>query len=296
MFTIPIIVLSTFTLSPVNELASTWDRCSFVESNITLNCPKYDGDGGRIMFSYGYTQFSGRLYYNLDGSSDWLLNDINFRTHIYFDYDDGSYTNYQYVTSSFNQSFTNQSFDYLECNMTFNYIGQDSLGNDYLAFSVDDGSYVVTTTQWNLTQNLYFQGLSTTFYDLSNELDFSNLFNQIQNYVDSLNSESYGSFTTGYDEGYNNGYSQGLEDGGSSGYQTGYADGYSQGVSQDGAMSAIFGGIINIALLPINFFLAMLNFEVFGINIGSFVASLMTIAIVVMVIRMIFSGGNKSSD
>ena len=56
--------------------------------------------------------------------------------------------------------------------------------------------------------------------------------------------------------------------------------------------SIIFQGICNIGLMPVNFFLGVLNFEVFGINIGAFVSALLTLAIVIIIVRIIFSGGN----
>lgn len=61
--------------------------------------------------------------------------------------------------------------------------------------------------------------------------------------------------------------------------------------------SIIFQGICNIGLMPVNFFLGVLNFEVFGINIGAFVSALLTLAIVIIIVRIIFAGGNgKGKD
>ena len=62
--------------------------------------------------------------------------------------------------------------------------------------------------------------------------------------------------------------------------------------SEVSTASIIFQGIFNIGLMPVNFFLGVLNFEVFGINIGAFVSALLTLAIVIIIVRIIFSGGN----
>ena len=108
-----------------------------------------------------------------------------------------------------------------------------------------------------------------------------------------LNSSS-DAYNQGYINGNNNGYQNGYDDGASSGYQQGYGDGYAASVDQNSTAVAIFTGICEVGLLPVNVFLGILNFEVFGVNIGGFVASLMTIAIVVIVMRVVL--GSKQND
>ena len=108
-----------------------------------------------------------------------------------------------------------------------------------------------------------------------------------------INSDSYAS-------GYADGQQNGIQIGASSGYQEGYTDGYNNASADSGVPAIIFGGILNVALIPVNFFLQILNFEVFGINIGGFVTGLLTLAICVILFGVIFghmpssnSGGNK---
>lgn len=93
-----------------------------------------------------------------------------------------------------------------------------------------------------------------------------------------------------YQDGYNDGYADGNADG----YGEGWNEGYRFADNQDAVASSIFIGIIDVALLPINFFLACLNFEVFGINIGSMVTALLTVMIVIIIVRVVFGGGNKN--
>lgn len=94
-----------------------------------------------------------------------------------------------------------------------------------------------------------------------------------------------------YHQGYSDGYSQGANAGESAGYNNGYQDGYDtgyqDGVDLDTQTASIFSGILSVGLLPVNFFLSILNFEVFGINIGAFVSATLTIAIVIIIIRVI---------
>ena len=97
---------------------------------------------------------------------------------------------------------------------------------------------------------------------------------------------------SGYLDGYGMGYDQGYNDGSANGYNTGYSDGYTAGVSIDQTGFTIFNGILNIGMLPINVFLAMFNFEVFGINLSNFVMSLLTLSVSIWVIRTISGGGD----
>lgn len=114
-------------------------------------------------------------------------------------------------------------------------------------------------------------------------------------YSENYNNGYNDGYNQGKSDGYTEGYNEGNYNGDSAGYQRGYAHGYLDGSNQDTVAASIFSGIINIALLPINFFLACLNFEVFGINIGGFVSALLTVAIVFIICRTIFSGGNGGS-
>lgn len=92
---------------------------------------------------------------------------------------------------------------------------------------------------------------------------------------------------------YRLGYSEGEKSGLSAGRQQGYQEGINFANNQNSVAMTIFAGIIDVALLPINFFLAVFNFEVFGINIGAFVSATLTITIVVILFRTIFGSGSK---
>lgn len=107
--------------------------------------------------------------------------------------------------------------------------------------------------------------------------------------------QSDGNYYQGYDVGYYDGKQEGLNDGRSQGYQEGYDQAVEDLADYDSTALTIFTGIVSVGLLPVNVFLQILNFEVFGINIGAFVSSLLTVAIIVIVIRMVTgnSGGKK---
>lgn len=96
---------------------------------------------------------------------------------------------------------------------------------------------------------------------------------------------------TGYQEGYQSGqiagYDDGYDSGQNAGYQVGYASGLEQAQQSETLALQIFTGVVEVGLLPVNVFLKMFEYEVFGINIAGFVSALMTIAIVVIIIRMV---------
>lgn len=137
--------------------------------------------------------------------------------------------------------------------------------------------------------------LSTTPFGLIGSSLVSNFdpviqFDNIEWSVLIRSSNYYQSGNADYDNGYNVGYT----DGSQAGYQTGYTDGYNQGAVQDETAVVIFNGIINVALLPVNVFLQILNFEVFGINFGGLASAFLTIAIVIIIVRIIT--GKKNSE
>lgn len=84
-----------------------------------------------------------------------------------------------------------------------------------------------------------------------------------------------------------------------SGYTQGHAEGLEEGIQSvqlmDPQMFTIFNGILNVAMIPINVFLGIFNWEVFGINIASLVSSLLSIAILIIVIRLI-AGSSAKGD
>lgn len=110
-----------------------------------------------------------------------------------------------------------------------------------------------------------------------------------------MDNEAWSKANTNYEDGYWDGYNEGYEDGNNNGYQSGYNDGFTEADNLDSTALTILNGIITVGLLPVNFFLAIFNFEVFNINIGAFVSALLTIAIIVIVVRMVVNGGNKGN-
>lgn len=120
----------------------------------------------------------------------------------------------------------------------------------------------------------------TIYRSATNDLSFYLAFNQ---YAPMLIEHAYALEGATYDLGYNDGY----EDGYDVGNQLGFNEGIEYAQSGGSEPSVIFTGILNVALLPVNMFLQILNFEVFGINIGALVTGLLTIAVVIIIVRLV---------
>lgn len=89
-----------------------------------------------------------------------------------------------------------------------------------------------------------------------------------------------------YDSAYSNGYTEGYRQGEDYGYDLGYDTGYNKGVASaneysfDGLLSAVFD-------VPVRTFTSLFNFEVLGVNLTTFFLSLLTLAGVLAVVRML---------
>lgn len=124
-------------------------------------------------------------------------------------------------------------------------------------------SYYAFNDNWGLNYNIYYQ---------KSEVDFTD--NDI------------------YNEGYSDGYSEGLDVGESNGYNSGYNSGYNVGFGNgrnEGIQNAnnysflgLFGAMIDA---PLNGLRSLFNFEFLGINLLSFITSLLTIALITFVIK-----------
>lgn len=138
----------------------------------------------------------------------------------------------------------------------------------------------------------YMEGFASGNYTFV--FPFSNLF--LTNIPQAIQSLLYDSsaYDNGYYSGKNDGYEEGFNDGKQVGHQEGWVQGVEYGASQDETALTIFEGIITIALVPINFFLAIFNFEIFGINLSGFVSALLTVSIIIIVVR--FLTGKKQDD
>lgn len=135
---------------------------------------------------------------------------------------------------------------------------------------------------------------STPTYDSSYYLICrSNSF--IANNVFARTEDYNNGYEQGYRVGYDDGYDYGTENPTQSvrdsiyneGRQVGYSDGLQDGLDTDSVALTIFTGFVDVGLLPVNVFLKMFEYEVFGINIAGLMSGVLTIAIVVIIVRVV---------
>ena len=141
-------------------------------------------------------------------------------------------------------------------------------------------------------QLTYYQtagGINNTFQRHYTSANTVNTLNAIYNDGELFKS-NYNSPTN---ENFTNGYNQGLKEGEKNGYSNGYSAGLADGI-KDNTIFNIFNGILNIAMVPVNFFLSIFNFEILGVNMAGFVSALLTISIIIFLLRMI--KGSKTDD
>ena len=194
-------------------------------------------------------------YYHLNLSSDNYLHDI-FNLKCDICYSFTIVNNSNVVVNQFRSCV---SLNYCLNDLAFEYTYIDEIQHDYFIPQAVMNGFV-------------FCNLSITYSPVS-AVDFEN-----------ANNEAY---NKGYDDGYSIGYTNGES--------AGYTSGFNAGVSVDDTAIVIFNGILNIALVPINFFLAIFNFEILGINMSALVSSLLSICLIIIVVRFV-TGKKQGGD
>lgn len=176
----------------------------------------------------------------------------------------------------------NEFFQTKRIRLTFGLSDGTTFERNFLYHIYDRSDNINTLTDGDLVGAIYyFYNNGSTYAEIMNEClvfpqntDMANIIAQ--------------QLSTDYDNGYNNGY----QDGYNTAYQTGYNAGIDYASQLDSTALTIFTGFIDVGLLPINVFLQILNFEVFGINIAGFVSALLTISLVVIIIRIVVGSKN----
>lgn len=204
------------------------------------------------------------------------------------------------ISYEINRTFSSDT-NYYYYGLQFKVLNDSVLTNLYLynleAIYGCDGSEYRTTLP-----NVYFMGQNEYYIDNESgdySIDFANTGSNpylYVNYYIGILPQSFidgSGYQNGYSDGYNAGYDTGWDEGYTRGEAIGYSDGFEDGASVDDTAIVIFNGILNIALVPINFFLAIFNWELFGINMSALVTSILSVCLVVIVVRLVTG---KSAD
>ena len=89
-----------------------------------------------------------------------------------------------------------------------------------------------------------------------------------------------------YQSGYNDGV-ESIENQLVIYYNNGKAEGFNEGLAANGTAMTIMSGILQVALVPVNFFLGIFNFEVLGINFTSLIQVIFTIALTIIIVKVV---------
>lgn len=104
-------------------------------------------------------------------------------------------------------------------------------------------------------------------------------------------------YQAGYDVGYEQGYNKGLLDnqsniynqGYNAGNSAGYGQGYNEGIEDgsDYSFFSLFGAVLDA---PISALKGLLNFQIFGVNLLTLFTGLLTLAIILLVLKLMRGG------
>lgn len=157
--------------------------------------------------------------------------------------------------------------------VTFNFISFTFFNSldEYVTIFVPTGTATPSTSSFTR----FFYTDDVTYF-----LNSSAQFNNNEFYNSGYNNGYDLGYTEGETEGYNNGYSQGQTEG--------YNNGYTQGLESSERLGfpALITSVIDV---PVKVFTSLFNFEILGVNILTFVTSLLTIALILAIVRKVKS-------
>lgn len=239
---------------------------------------------GPVIISDGQSLLPIEVYRKSNGSSS--LNKILDVFQIQF-YRIHSYTDVDTFQIIFHPPVNDTNYD---LQLTYSLLTFQNFGYNYV-FGVTGGSGIGNNNYEYFMSNYFFvENLSSPKSFLftllgSDQLSYQEGYNTGYDvgYIAGENKGYTDGAEDGYDFGYDDGYSQGYDAGEIFGYQ----DGFSAGQDSDSTATTIFAGVLDVSMIPVNVFLLMFNYEVFGINIAGFITGLITIAMIIIIIRFV---------
>lgn len=267
---VPFIVFIALNGAPQN---SVYDNAAHITFYDEIQCPvprnnaNYTSYFADIKYSYNFD-----LYY--DNANSYRLDFLSVEIDWY---------NRSYQFPNTYDDHWQHTFDIIE---SYNY---DTISNfvpkikfyfdyedDLLRCDILNGNTSIAYGEYDSDCSIGFNDEYIIIFDTSY---FTNSINSFMDATGDYSAEYNNGYDTGYINGYDNGYSTGAADG--------YSQGFNAGVSVDDTAIVVFNGILNIALVPINFFLAIFNFEILGINMSALVTSLLSICLIIIVVRFV---------
>lgn len=257
--------------------------------------------------------YSIKVYSYYEGSNRVTKVDFQYRLkQLYFIRNDDSfltindlyYFSGDYISYGSNLIVgTNKIIDSISLRQYYIYVDDDTGTNSFdlglsLYFAFSDGTGANISFDYVNYDNLIGEG-----YEYEEEhtyiMDYLNISQTLSNIESNSQNTLDGYYNEGYNSGYNNGFADGVESQQmemTDTYNAGYSAGYQAGYDTDSTIGTIFSGIIQIALVPVNFFLGVFNFEILGINLRAFIQALFTVAITIIIVKAVLGSKGGGSD
>lgn len=153
-------------------------------------------------------------------------------------------------------------------------------------------------SEWYVSCFTFFDSLGNSFIITVTCIDFDEQFsnNYFTYYLDSNyyrnlsdNVVYQDGYNKGIDVGYSQGYDSGYYDGYDDGKRAGYRNGYSAGVGESNDYT--FLGLISACIdAPLTYFTSLFNFDLLGVNLSAFIASLFTLCVIITVVKLCIGG------
>ena len=253
------------------------------------------------LFNNTYVLENTRLYYaisvtNISDSPSQLNNSYSF-TFQFLQYRSTPFIiSLEPITLTINELYNiyiiySTSVDPITMLTTYNY----TILFDIFSSLEEQIVYGVSATATEISDNhnllvTDFTRLSSVDYGVSSMVISQLNVNLPTYYNDSSEQDSV--YQNGYNAGYNVGVSTSQSQSYQNGYNVGYEDGYNIGSTQDAEVSfgsALQDSLSLIIMSPISFIQSVLNFDIFGFNIGGIVFFLLSLGIVIFIVRIIYT-------
>lgn len=231
---------------------SITDNGTFYFDRLNLNCRTF----GTVSDVWGTRFFEStptNMYYHVSGFSGYDLSNYAIDAiDFYYSY---SFSNYNYISASYSYKvwFTSALYDYFYVDFWFNF-----------EFTMPDFSPI-------------------------SSVGFNTPFDTVYHYFTSPGSffgTIYLHFNTDFDAQYEQGFNDGKESANNTvtPSSASYSAGYTQGLNDAGNYT-FFSLISSVIDVPVQAFLNLFDFDILGVNLRGFFASLLAVCLVIIVVK-----------
>ena len=186
---------------------------------------------------------------------------------------------------------SNVAFDYdfdVGEGLVLNFVNGNDIRNVEICFVLNTFCDLLGYNDYTI-ENISISQYQSMIEDLQREINY------LQGQIELQASNVDDAYYNGYMSGYNLAQSIG-ETNTQNAYTQGYSDGYASADTSDEVVVSIFSGILQVGLLPINFFLQIFNFDILGINLSAFIRAIFTVVLTIIVLKTVLGKGGGGSD